>query len=134
MEYSETGDEESGAETLTGFALLADLKIPAQPLVYCPIEQELVKVTDRREAVGLCLNLDEDSGLYMTADELHACANHIRNVDYHLGFFVATPSRKVYDKYGLDKLLQAHLPSQEADFRYCLNFEIKAAGFTYFHK
>ena len=87
MDTSETGDEESVVEVLTGFALLTNLNIPAQPLVYCPIAQGLVKVTDRQEAVGLCLNQDADSGLYMTADELHACANHIRDVDYHLGFF-----------------------------------------------
>ena len=48
------------------------------------------------------------------------------------GFFVATP-RKVYDKYGLAKGLQAHLPDDQK-FLYCRNFEIKAAGFTYFHK
>jgi hypothetical protein len=134
MDSSEIGDGDSVVEeVLTGFALLAHLNIPAQPLVYCPIAQGLVKVTDRQEAVGLCLNQDSDSGLYMTADELHACANYIRDVDYHLGFFVVTPSQKVYNKYGLEKRLQAQLPYQE-EFLYCRNFEIKAAGFTYFHK
>ena len=133
MNRSETGDEESVVEALTGFDLLANLNIPSQPLVYCPIAQGLVKVTDRQEAVGLCLNQDTDSGLYMTADELYACTNHIRNVDYHLGFFVATPSQRVYNKYGLEKRLQAQPPYQD-EFLYCRNFEIKAAGFTYFHK
>lgn len=133
MNRSETGDEESVVEALTGFDLLANLNIPSQPLVYCPIAQGLVKVTDRQEAVGLCLNQDADSGLYMTADELYACTNHIRNVDYHLGFFVATPSQRVYNKYGLEKRLRAQ-PTYQDEFLYCRNFEIKAAGFTYFHK
>ena len=89
MDSSEIGDGDSVVEeVLTGFALLAHLNIPAQPLVYCLIAQGLVKVTDRQEPVGLCLNQDAESGLYMTADELHACANYIRDVDYHLGFFL----------------------------------------------
>ena len=46
MDRSETGDEESVVEALTGFDLLANLNIPSQPLVYCPIAQGLVKVTD----------------------------------------------------------------------------------------
>jgi hypothetical protein len=66
MDTSETGDEESVVEALTGFALLANLNIPAQPLVYCPIAQCLVKVTDRQEAVGLCLNQDVRAQLCRT--------------------------------------------------------------------
>ena len=80
MDSSETGDGDSVVEeVLTGFALLAHLNIPAQPLVYCPIAQGLVKVTDRQEAVGLCLNQDSDSGLYMTADELPTLLIEIGN-------------------------------------------------------
>jgi len=96
IEQSETGDDDSRFDGLSGFALLEELKIPVQPLVYCDKTQGLVKVTDRQSPVGLCFNLDDDSGLYMTADEIHAYKNYIKKVDYHLGFFVATPSQRKY--------------------------------------
>jgi len=69
---SETGNEESSFDGLSGFALLQALQIPVQPLVYCDQREGLVKVTDRTSPMGLCLNLDPQSGLYMTADELYA--------------------------------------------------------------
>jgi hypothetical protein len=130
---SETGNDDSSFDGLSGFALLQALQIPTQPLVYCDQLQALVKVTDRSSATGLCLNVDPQSGLYMTADELYACANYTTKMDYHYGFFVATPSNKVFQEYGLQKQTTAYLSSSN-QFIYFRNFEIAAAGFTYFHK
>ena len=70
-ETSEAGNEESSFDGLSGFALLQALQIPAQPLVYCDQLEGLVKVTDRTSPMGLCFNVDPQSGLSMTADELY---------------------------------------------------------------
>jgi hypothetical protein len=53
-------------------------------------------------------------------------------MDYHYGFFVATPSNKVFKEYGLKKQTTAYLNNGN-QFIYFRNFEIAAAGFTYFH-
>ena len=106
---SETGNEESSFDGLSGFALLQALQIPAQPLVYCDQLEGLVKVTDRTSPMGLCLNLDSQSGLYMTENELYACENYSTKMDYHYGFFVATPSTKVFQEYGLRKQTTASI-------------------------
>jgi len=73
---SETNDDESGGNEVgneevdlrTGDEILRSLGIPSPTMVYCPVNDALLHVTDRLEAVGLCCQLDKRINLYLTGD------------------------------------------------------------------
>ena len=81
----ERKDDESGEgdSNRSGDEVLRDLGISMQTMVYCPLADGMLHVTDRSTAVGLCCHLEPQIELYLTADELYA-VRHVVNFNYQL--------------------------------------------------
>ena len=127
---SESDYEDSAPEDLKGLDLLAALHIPLQPLVYDPATQSFLQVTDRNAPVGLCSNIDTESRLYYTLDELYAMQQGSNDLSFERGFPISTTPKKTFQEYGIKKRVTATLPSGEK-FQYYRHFQVAAAGFTY---
>jgi hypothetical protein len=123
---------ESGSNTRSGDEVLRDLRIPMQTMVYCPLTDVLLHVTDRSTAVGLCCHQDPQTEFYLTADELYA-VRHSVNFNYQFGFAVSIPNQSVFDQYSLPRQHTVQL-TNGTQFLYSRNFQIFAGGFNLLHQ
>ena len=131
----ERKDGESGegdSNNRSGDEVLRELRIPMQTMVYCPLADVLLHVTDRSTAVGLCCHKDPRTELYLTADELYA-VRHSVNFNYQFGFAVSIPNQSVFDQYSLPRQHTVQL-SNGTQFLYSRNFQIFSGGFNVLHQ
>ena len=130
----ERKDDESGEgdSNRSGDEVLRDLGIPMQTMVYCPLADGMLHVTDRSTAVGLCCHLEPQVELYLTADELYA-VRHVVNFNYQFGFAVSMQNQSVFDQYSLPRQHTVQL-SNGTQFLYSRNFQIFSGGFNLLHQ